>query len=59
VKSLFVPDQLEADAVVPQCLDNQYLSDRVFNYLIEHRADYDNSEVRRLRQAETQTEFIR
>jgi hypothetical protein len=54
-----VPDQLEADAVVPQCLDNQYVSDRVFNYMIRNGASYKDREVGRMRKAEIQTEFIR
>jgi hypothetical protein len=57
--SLIGPDQLEADAVVPQCLDNQYVSDRLFSYLTELDADYNHPEVRKMRAQEVQTEFVR
>ncbi|MBI3670376.1 MAG: hypothetical protein HY237_11415 [Acidobacteria bacterium] len=52
-------DQLEADAVVPQCLDNQYVSDEVFSYMMEHGADYGDRNVRAMREREVQTEFVR
>jgi hypothetical protein len=59
IPNLIGPDQLEADAVVPQCLDNQYVSDRVFNYMVRRDADYDDRTVQQMREEEIQTEFIR
>lgn len=53
------PDKLAADAVVPQCLDNQYVSDDVFAHLLKHRTNFDNPEVRKKRKQEIHTEFIR
>jgi hypothetical protein len=54
-----LPENLEADAVVPRCLDKQYVSDEVFFYLLKQRTDYDNSEVRKKHKQEVHTEFIR
>src|SRR5579871_2728877 len=56
---IITPDQLEADAVVPQCIDNQYVSDRIFSYLTENTADYNNATVRQMREDEIKTEFVR
>jgi hypothetical protein len=53
------PDSLEADAVVPQCLDNQYVSDPVFSKMIEDRLDYRNKDIAHLRELDFRTEFIR
>jgi len=57
--SLIDRDSLEADAVVPQCLDNQYVSDGLFHYMSERAADYNDPEVRKMRAQEIQTEFVR
>jgi hypothetical protein len=52
-------DQLEADAVVPQCLDNQFVSERVFRHMIDSDADYSDKTVHDLRETETKSELIR
>jgi hypothetical protein len=56
---IIVPHQLEADAVVPQCLDNQFTSDRVFDHMVRDGATYDDPTVQQLRGEDVQTEFIR
>jgi hypothetical protein len=59
VPELISPDGLEADAVVPQCLDNQYVSDEVFQDMISRGIDYTSGEVAAAREREFRTEFIR
>jgi hypothetical protein len=56
---LIHPDGLEADAVVPQCLDNQYVSDAVFSKMVAGDLDFTNPEIARLRESDFRTEFIR
>jgi hypothetical protein len=56
---LIGPDNLEADAVVPQCLDNQYVSDLVFSKMVERGVDYRDREIAELREKDFRTEFIR
>jgi hypothetical protein len=56
---LLGPDNLEADAVVPQCLDNQYVSDEMFAYMLQHGASYDDPVVSMKREQSVKTEFIR
>jgi hypothetical protein len=56
---LIEPDQLEADAVVPQCLDNQYVSDAVFHDMIQRGVDYSDDAVATARERDFRTEFIR
>jgi len=34
------PELLEIDATIPQCLDNQFVSDKVFMYMIKNKLDY-------------------
>jgi hypothetical protein len=54
------PNDLKTDAVVPQCLDNQYVSDAVFAHLLKHRDhDYDTPDVHTMRKQAVQNEFIR
>ena len=57
--TLLSPDSLEADAVVPQCLDNQYVSDNVFSYMVKKDVGYDDPFVSEQREKEVKTEFIR
>ena len=57
--ALIGPDNLEVDAVVPQCLDNQYVSDRVFSEMVERGVDYRDQNIARLRENNFRTEFIR
>lgn len=56
---LIGPDGLEADAVVPQCLDNQYLSDGIFGEMVRRGVDYRDREVAAARERDFRTEFIR
>lgn len=56
---LLGPDNLEVDAVVPQCLDNQYVSDRVFSEMVSRGVDYRDGAIARLREKDFRTEFIR
>jgi tetratricopeptide (TPR) repeat protein len=59
MSELIGPDGLEPDTVVPQCLDNQYVSDRVFNEMINRGADYQDQRVTEARERDFRTEFIR
>jgi hypothetical protein len=59
MSELISPDGLEADAVVPQCLDNQYVSDQVFQDMISRGVDYTDGKVAAAREREFLTEFIR
>ena len=56
---LLDPDKLEADAVVPQCLDNQYVSDDTFSYMLKNGEDYSSPAVTSKREKEAKTEFVR
>jgi hypothetical protein len=56
---LIVPDQLEADAVVPQCLDNQFVSEQTFEYMLANEIGYDDSIVQSMRETDTKNEFVR
>lgn len=57
--SLITPKLLNFDATIPQCLDNQYISDEVYEYMIRDGADYTDPQVDALRACDTNTEFIR
>jgi hypothetical protein len=57
-----VPDELEADATVPQCLDNQYVSNAVFQEMIGQGPEgrgYEDPEVASHRKRQALTEFRR
>jgi hypothetical protein len=54
---VIIPDMLEADATVPQCLDNQYVSDEIFEDMVNQGLEY--SDVNERRKRDAQTEFIR
>jgi hypothetical protein len=56
---LIDPDGLEADAVVPQCLDNQYISNDIFADMVARGVDYENRAVAEARERNFKTEFIR
>jgi hypothetical protein len=56
---LIGPEGLEIDAVVPQCLDNQYVSDDVFQDMIARGVDYRDESVVSARERDFRTEFIR
>lgn len=53
------PDGLEADAVVPQCLDNQYVTDEIFADMVARGVDYQDQGVAAARERNFKTEFIR
>jgi hypothetical protein len=57
--NLIGPDGLEPDAVVPQCLDNQYLSDTVFTDMIRRGVDYEDGSVAAARERDFRNEFVR
>jgi hypothetical protein len=57
--NLIGPDALEADAVVPQCLDNQFVSDAVFEIMAAQSLDYRDATIAGLREKEFKREFIR
>ncbi|MGQ0649215.1 MAG: hypothetical protein ACT4P7_16815 [Gemmatimonadaceae bacterium] len=57
--ALIGPDNLEVDAIVPQCLDNQYVSDSVFGMMIAGGLDYDDPKIAELRERDFRTEFMR
>lgn len=60
METLIDSASLEADAVVPQCLDNQYVSDDVFSYMMtQEKASFDDPVVQGKREKEVRTEFIR
>jgi hypothetical protein len=53
------PDELEADAVVPQCLDNQYVSDKIFKDMLDRGVDFLDEAVAAGRESDFKTEFVR
>jgi hypothetical protein len=57
--ALIGPGGLEVDAVVPQCLDNQYISDETYSKIATQGLDFRDSTVRELRERVFRTEFIR
>jgi len=59
VANLITPDGLEADAVVPQCMDNVFVSDEVFHDMILRRVDFRDGHVAAAREQDFRTEFIR
>lgn len=56
---VLTPDQLEADATVPQCLDNQYVSTEIFTDMVKRGADYTDPAVKEARQQDARVEFRR
>lgn len=59
MSDLISPESLEADAVVPQCLDNQYISDEIFKDMMHRGVDYRDGAVASARERIFRTEFIR
>jgi hypothetical protein len=57
--TLVEPAQLEIDAVLPQCLDNQYVSDNTYQFIVENEFDYSHDKVKERREQERRNEFIR
>lgn len=56
---LISPDALEIDAVVPQCLDNQFVSNSTFSLMLKKGWNYDKPEIKKIREQEFKSEFIR
>lgn len=56
---LISPDGLEADAVVPQCLDNVFVSDDVFRDMVSRSVDFRDWRIAEVRERDFRTEFIR
>lgn len=62
---IITPDQLEADATVPQCLDNQYVPNEVFDAMTapalsnQETLNYIQPEIDSARTRHAQTEFRR
>jgi hypothetical protein len=56
--NLIGPDELNLDATVPQCLDDQYVSDSVMERMLKKKADYLDPEISALRENEIRTEFL-
>jgi hypothetical protein len=56
---LIPPQSLEVDAVVPQCLDNQFVPDSLFEKMTSESLDFANREIMELRERNFKTEFIR
>jgi len=59
MSDLISPESLEADAVVPQCLDNQYVPDEIFQDMMRRGVDYRDGAVAAARERTFRTEFIR
>ena len=56
---LLTPDQLEADATVPQCADNQFVSNETFAIMTDRGIDYGYSDIDARRKTEARLEFHR
>lgn len=56
---IILPDKLEAGAVIPQCLDNQFVTDNIFSYMVDKKVSYSDENVQRSRTEATRTELNR
>jgi hypothetical protein len=56
---IILPNKLEAGAVIPQCLDNHYIPDDLFFYMIENKLSYKEPVVQEQRNKATRTELNR
>lgn len=56
---ILIPDQLDADTVVPQFVDNQYIAEDIFLDIVQHSLDYGNAKIIEKRKQYLQNEFIR
>ena len=59
LEQIITPRLLEADATVPQCLDNQFVTDATLHFMTNNGLDYHAEEVVDRRRAETRTELVR
>jgi len=57
--TFILPEQLEAGAVLPQCLDGQYVPPDVFEALMQPGKTFADSRVQEDRRAATNVEFLR
>jgi hypothetical protein len=57
--AIILPDKLEAGAVIPQCLDNQFVPDNVFSYMVDKNVPYSDEQVQSSRTEATRTELNR
>lgn len=57
--AIILPDKLEAGAVIPQCLDNQFVPDNVFSYMVKNNVSYSDEHVQSRRTEATRTELNR
>ena len=56
---IILPDKLEAGAVIPQCLDNQFVPDNIFSYMVDKKVSYADKHVQSGRTEATRTELNR
>ena len=56
---IIISKNLDAGAVIPQCLDNQFLPDEVFYDMQERNVDYSDSDVKIAREKATKSELNR
>lgn len=57
--AIILSDKLEAGAVIPQCLDNQFVPDNIFSYMVDKKVSYSNEYVQSSRTEATRTELNR
>src|ERR1700690_611394 len=53
------PEKLEAGAVIPQCLDNQFVTDDIFSLMVSKNISYSDPVVQEKRTEATRTELNR
>lgn len=56
---IILPDKLEAGAVIPQCLDNQFVPDGIFSHMVDKKVSYSDEYVQKCRTEATRTELNR
>jgi hypothetical protein len=56
---IILPQALAADAIVPQSLDNQFITDEVLDTMIDRAKPFGDPEIDRLRLEDSHSEFIR
>lgn len=53
------PDSLDAGAVVPQCLDNVFVSNELFGHMVDSGTGLHEPEIVARREADTRSEYMR
>jgi hypothetical protein len=56
---IMLPDKLEAGAVIPQCLDNQFVTDGIFSDMVKNNLPYSDKNIQGKRVEATRTELNR